>query len=601
VNMPKSRDKVVEEYMEIFKQAYHDGVDDRRRMVGMQKMFDNVVDESTWPTTAKMSLPLMMSYVSRNIPHAWEAMFPKGKWIQLMPAEEEIDIEQLTNSEYALNYTLKRRMRLHYKAYPTILDSFKFSVGFGIIEPCLVTPMRSYLNQVYGADRKVVAEARAIGPGAPRRSVRYRYIVPGQIVVTNDGTSFNGDDRVSVAFFVDDYSEQGFRDLVASEPKLFNGFNVEDVIKEARKNVFDSRTPIVNTIAELAGIRLNKNSSNKDFPVRIPVVKVYAEKRHIWIANGTTRMFDSSSDSILRCPLQKAAAGQDGKRFYPMSIAEACQTPWYGYNVYISAMYDMLSYALNPLLAYDKTRAGMKEPERGQAGYIGTYGPVRDSIGYLSPPQIGADVFSIGDRMLNMINEVTNRGAEMSPGMVRGGGFALADLMKSSYGQQAMTDAFMSLGFIAPCADQTLALMQEIITEGEDKFTVREYNPQTEEEYLRNVVITEDDLIHSYEIEPKMHSRKGSSALDLSERQAEFDRLSKMPFVDQYENVVDFLGDEDRAKRLLFTRKRVREMQEQERMARLQNSQGQAQGAPGSTPAEQAAAGAEAIAPQEAL
>lgn len=610
--LKKERDKVVEEYMDIFKQAYAESADDRRRMVEMQRMFDNVIDEGTWPTTAKLSMPMMFSFVMKNIPHTWQAMFPNGQWAKLMPAEEEIDIEQLTTAEYALHHMLKRRMKLNYRAYPTILDSYKFGVGFGIIEQCMVTPMKSFLNKVYGADRRVVAKARAIGAGEPKRSARYRHIVPGQIVVTKDGVGFNGDDRVSVAFFVDQYSESGFRDLIKADPDMFKGVNVDAIIKEARQCAFDARTPIVNTVAELGGIKLSNKSNQKPFPVRIPVLKVYANKRHMWIANGTTRIFDVQSDYDLRCPLQKAASGQDGHRFYPMTISEACQKPWFGYNIYVSGLYDILNYALSPVLAYDKTKAGMSVPERGPSGMIGTYGPVRDSIGYLTPPQVGSDVFSVGDRMLNMIDDVTNKGASMQAGMVRGGGFALADLMKSTYGQQVMGDTFMSLGFLLPCVDHTLAVMQEIITDGEDKFALREYDPQTEKEYIKSMVITENDLIHSYEVELNLRAIEGSSSLDISKRQAEFDRLSKSDFADQYEVLSDYIGDSDRAKRLLFTRKKVRETQEQNRMAALASQsgvpgQGPA-GSVGTSPGQEALAGAGAtalagspIAPEEAL
>lgn len=602
------RDKVVDEYMEIFKQAYAESSSDRRRMVEMQKMFDNVVDESTWPTTAKLSIPMMFSFVMKNIPHTWQAMFPQSNWARLMPAEEEIDIEQLKNSEFALNYTLKRRMRLNYKAYPAVLDSYKFAVGFGIVEPCLVTPMRSYLNKIYNENREEVASARVIGAAAPKRSVRFRYIVPGQIVVTKDGTGFNGDDRVSVPFFVDQYSEAGFRDLVAGDDRM-KGVPVDKIIEEARKNVFDARTPIVNTVASLAGVSI-RNTTTKGFPVRIPVVKVYAEKRHIWIANGTTRILDVESDEVMRCPLMKATSSQDGQRFYPMGIAEACQKPWFGYNIYVSGLYDILNYALTPLLAYDKTKAGTSVPERGGNGMIGTYGPVRDSIAYLSPPQIGADVFSVGDRMLSMIDDVTNKGASMQAGMVRGGGFALADLMKSTYGQQVMGDTFMALGFLQPCVDHTIALMQELITDGADKFILRDYNPQTEEEYIKEITVTEDDLMHSYDVELNLKDIEGSSAMAMSTKQAEFDRLSKSEFADQYEVLADYLGDDEKARRVLFTRKRVKEMQEERRIAELERQSRPKPSAPGTNPMTEAMAGAGAtalagqgspIAPPEAL
>lgn len=614
--MPKksvqSADPLVQEYMGIFADAYSDSSRDRSRMKEMQAMYDNLVDEASWPTTAKMSLPLMLSYVLQNLPHALEYLYPDRQWITCVPAEPEVDIEQARNTEYALQYMLMNRMRLKMTSFPTLRDSYKLGVGFGIVEPIMVTPMRSVENRLYNTDRTLARRTRRVMPAADKRSVRFRYINPGCIIVTKDGVRFNGDNRVSVAFFVDDIGEAQFRRMMKAENSPLSG-NVEKIIAEAREMRLDAKVPIANVIEDLAGRKINsKAGSNKDFPVRVPVIKVYAVNRHLWIANGTTVIFDTGEqDFELRCPLQKADAGQDGDRFYPLSVAEACQKPWLGVNLYVSGLFDLLTQSLNPMLAYDKSKGGAA-PERNSNGLIGTYGPIRDSIGYITPPGANQQVFTVGEMLLSMLADVTAKTSNMSPGMVRGGGFALADLMKSTYGQHAMGDAMLGTGFLLPTVEQTLIEMQEIVSaEGGDAFALREWNEESEEEYVKRMSITEDDIVHAYEIDLDLRQGNGSSAQAFSERVAKYDRLTKSPHVDQWENTAEFIGDYRQAKRLLFSRAKVRRQQEEQRIAALQQQAGPA-AAPGgeamagagmggeSTPTMEGMAGAEAATAGEA-
>jgi predicted PilT family ATPase len=55
-----------------------------------------------------------------------------------------------------------------------------------------------------------VGSTRVIKSGIPVRALRFRYVTPGQIVVTQDGANFNGQNSASHRFFVDIYKEDEF-------------------------------------------------------------------------------------------------------------------------------------------------------------------------------------------------------------------------------------------------------------------------------------------------------------------------------------------------------------------------------------------------------
>ena len=578
----KIEDPIVLQYMEMLDWAYHKSLNDLNRLEEFQRNYDNVVNDMAWPTTSKMPIPTMFTAVEKALPSAMSQLFPKNHFVTLLPTERSVSMESVRKTEWALQHTVTHRMKLQQHALPTIKDCFKLSIGYGIVEPAIVTPPRAFVAQVE-KNGKTMAKGRFMGTGTPKRTQRYRYIGPGQIIVTPDGTDFNGDDRVSVSFFLDVYSEEQFRAMYkeskidSEHPELMG--DPEKIIAEARSKGFDFSIPVVNLMANLAGIDLKITSTaDKRFPTRIPVLKCYAENRHIWIANGTTRIFDQENRyQTLRCPLVRCSAWPEGHRWYPMSAVEAAQKMSLGINVWTNAMFDVLTYVLKPLMVYNKTAFGNKAPERGPNSSLGiSTGSVNDAAKFLDPPVMPEAMFGVGDVLQKFFGSAIGQEAfaqQGSAGLLRGGAFAFESLMASSTGREMLAGAILQTGWLEPVIVQTLICMQLNAQSEEDLFVTREYSPITKEESINEFSITENDVVHAFDLSLDMGERHRNTMADQQGRMAEFNAFKGDPYIDQWELRNRTIWDETAARRLILPKEEVRRMQEEDRAAQLAAAQ----------------------------
>lgn len=582
------REPAAQDIMEIFEFAYNESYSDLQRLEDLQQMYDNTVNESAWPTSSKMPIPLLFTMVEKSLPGVMDYLFPVNKFVRLNPMEPGISMDNISKSEWALQYTLKSRMKVARYALRSIKDCYKLSVGYGIVEPIVVTPPAVVVNKIVKGG-KVIANSRMIGMGQPKVTLRYRYLTPGQIIVTPDGSDFNGPGSVSWSFFIDTYSEDEFRDMYKTQPTdgekpILKG-DVEEIIKEARSLSFDARTAIVDVVAALGGVDLQRtNKPNKKIPVSIPVVKAYSTHKHVWIANGTRVIFDQSDKyQNLRTPLVKASAWPDGERWYPMSVAEAAQKMAIGVNVWMNAIFDLMTYAVKPTMIYDSTKTkGGKPPERGPNADIGVGGPVRDSAQYLQPPQMPDGMFTIGDKLQQMYSQVIGQELDaVQPGMMRAGAFSFESLLQSMTGRQKMGSTILETGFLEPIVEQTLIYMQSNIGPEGETFAMRDWNPEDGKEYIKEMSLTEQDLVNAYEIELDLKAKHENSAIDQQQRLADFNAFKDDDYIDQYELRLQTLDDDSKARRMLPSREQAREIQAQKRqIAMMQAAAEGQQGAP---------------------
>ena len=606
----KSDDREVVDIMEIFEWSYQQSVSDLSRLEEFQRMYDNVVNDNAWPTTSKMPIPLLFTMVEKSLPQVMSYLFPKNRFIQLVPTERGASMDNVLKSESALQHAVKYRMALQHNALPTLKDCFKLSLGYGIVEPTLVSMPVSKINEIR-RNGKTVAKGRTMDvSNKPRMSQRYRYLTPGQCIVTPDGTDFNGHNRVSWSFFLDIYKEAEFRDMYSRQPTdgeragpLMG--NVEQIIEEAKTLGFDTTVPIVNLVGELAGIDLRKaTSAIKHLPTCIPVLKCYNNHRHVWIANGTQRIFDEDNKfQTLRCPLVKASAWPEGHRWYPMSTVEAAQKMALGMNVWMNALFDIMTYIVKPVMLYSSTAFGGKAPERGPNSEIGVMsGDVRAAAQYMQQPTLPESVMAVGDTLQRWYGSAVGQESFMqegSAGLLRGGTFAFESLVGNSRAREILGGAVLETGFMQSVVNQALILLQLQAQDESQLLISREYDPKSRKEYVREMEVTEDDLVHAYEVRLKMKHRGSNEAVDRQGRLSEFNAFKDDPYIDQYELRARTLFDEDDVERLVLPKEVVTAKQaEREQLdlqAMRQNAVTGQQGAPAVpqvTTEEQALAGA---------
>ena len=600
----KANDPTVYHFMEMFWYAYNESIQEFQRLEDLQRIYDNTVNESSWPTTSKIPIPLHFTMIEKVLPTIIDYLFPTSKFIRLTPLDNGVDMDSVRKVEWALQHTVVNRMRLQQNAYATIKDCFKLGIGYGIVEPIMITPPTTFTNMLFEGENEVT-RSRVLSLGSPKQTIRYRYVSPGQIIVTPDGNDFNGRNRVSVSFFIDSYNEDVFRKMYESAPtdgeKPILKDDPEAIIQQARSLGFDSRVPIVNVVAALGGIDIQRTNKNHQeaIPVQVPVLKIFIENRHVWIANGTTIIFDEEDRfQTLRTPLVKCSAWPDSMRWYPMSTAEASSRMTLGVNVWVNALFDLMTHHLKPEIVYDKNKLP-RGPERGPNSEIGVAGDVRNSIDYVRPPDVPQALFQVGDILERWYGSAVGQEQflqEGSPGLLRGGAFSFESLLQTSSGRDRLAGAILETNWLEPIILQTLIYMQLNIGPEGDIFKLREFDQKTGEEYIEDMRITEADLVNAYELDLNLKAKHRNATIDQNARLAEFNIFKDDEYIDQYELRVRTIPDESETKRLVLPRDVVRRRQEINRLLSLDERRAGIQEAqvsqPSATTEQQALAGA---------
>lgn len=580
---PKATDPKVLEYQDIFAWAFDCALPYLTTMKDMQKAYDQNIDSAKWPTVSEIPIPMMFVMVEKALGDAIDYLFPKSSFLRLNPIYGGVPMESVRRAEWALQHMLTKKMALQQNSYATIKDCFRLSVGYGIIEPV----MRSYpqvFENIGMVEGREVARSRVLGESTPSRSLRYRYLSAGQVIPTPDGTDFNGDNRVSAAFFIDSYSAGDFEDLfnkdvVDGEQVRLKG-DPKALVAEAKSLGFQSRTSIVDVVAKLAGYDLTKtNDPNEHIRPRVPVMKVYEKHKHTWIANGTTIIMEETDKvQTMRCPLMKCSAWPDGLRWYPMSTPEATYKLAMGTNVFVNAMFDLITEYMKPAILYDKQKFGNKMPERGPGSMIGVNGSIDQAMRHMAGPEIPGQLFTVGDMCERMFSEGTGQRREMgqgSAGLMRGGAFAFEDYLKSSSGRSRLASAILETGWLESVANQTLIYMQAMMGPDGMKFVVRETSDD-KDEYTREMSVTENDLVNAFELELDLAEKFKSNSVSFAQKSQEFQIGNSSPYTDKYEVYVEYYGSESKAKRLLKSKAEIEKIEAEQRRMQLQQAAGAA-------------------------
>lgn len=590
----------VHEIMDLFEWCYRLNRGDLERMDELQRMYDNVVNESVWPTETKMPIPFLFSAVHEALPGAMDYLFPRSKWINLIP-QDGTDLEKTEKIEWALQLMLMHRMRLAWNIYPALHACMKVGIGYAAIEPFVITPPSIYEAKAVRGGR-VMASSKIMAPGSPKTTLRCIDVNPGEIITSKDGREFNGNKRVSHAFRITSYTEPQFRRMMSglgdSEGIDLKG-SADAIVEEAGTLGFFSNTPIEQDIARLGGFDAQSYSANrtKGLPVRIPVLKYYAENRHAWIANGTTLIYDAENKlSTMMTPLVKFSSNPDADRWFPPSAIEVSMKPALGLNLWINLMYDVAMEAARPALVYNSSLTGGKRPERGPNGDFAVQGDPRVAAAYLTPPNFDAGSFQVVEMLQRWYGAAMGRQVgEITPGMVRSGVNAFEGVLQTQRGRERLANSLIEMGSIEDVVRITMILMQSM--SDPETFVMREWDQKLAKEYVRRVSVTPEDMLGSYDIQLDLSRKHRVSAADEQLRMQKFQALSQNPFVDQYENLRDLYADDYAFRRSVPSRERVAQMQEERRQAEMKAiEQGAGRTNPAGTQAEAAAETAPQIA-----
>ena len=564
----------VQKYMVIFSWSFKKSSNDYSRIVSLQQSYDNKSLDSAWPTVSKLPIASFFEATQKAVPIALDGIFSPANRIRLHGIEPGVTIEQIKNSELALYDLVTYRMRAHRSSIPIVNDVFKCGVGFGIVEPVYISPPSSFQLSSKGSSTRVMEIGEA------RQSLRLRYVVPSQVCVTPDGSNFNGDNPVSVSFLFDSYNEDQMRDMYndsvldGEKPEMIG--NVEDIIAEARSTGFTSETSIETLVNQMGGISPRSKLPDSELvPCRVPVLKVYDnyKRRHLWIANGTTIVYDKSDEfQTMRCPL-------DGMRFYPMSTPEAFQKIGWTKNIIVNLFLDILTKQLKRPIVYNSDFFD-KEPSFGPDDRIKTSAPdARLGAAYMEGPRVDETALTFYEYVNQIGNSLNGQRDFMEKNFTRGGSQAFNELLSTTEGMARLQWTILEMTFVESVINQALIYLQSNVDRQGVVVRQRRTNKATKKEEIIETTVTESDLVHAYELSLDLGDKRRSGSVDKQMSLNIYDRKIVSDYFNHKAVAEDMLCDgPEEAERQMKSEEEIGRIQEENRQVKLRAEEAAAQG-----------------------
>ena len=574
-NKSGSRNPDVEMYMKIFSWAFRKSRKDYARIISLQQSYDNISLDSAWPTTSKLPIAAFFEATQKAVPIALDGIFSPANRIRLHSLEPGITIDQIKNSELALHDLVTYRMKAHRASIPIVNDVFKCGVGFSIVEPIYVSPPSSFQLSTKGRATRVMQIGEA------RQDLRLRYVVPSQIVVTPDGSNFNSDsggNPVSVAYLFDSYNEDQLTDMYdasvldGEKPEMLG--NVKAIIEEARNIGFTSETNIETLVKQMAGISPKSNRPDSELiPCRVPVLKCYDnyKRRHLWIANGTTIIYDKIDEfQTLRCPLLKASAWMDGTRFYPMSTPEAFQKIGWTKNIVVNLFLDILTKQLKRPIVYNQEFFD-KEPTFGPDDKIRTSAQdARMGAAYMEGPRVDATALTFYEYVSQIGRSLTGQQDFMEKNFTRGGSQAFDELLATTGGMARLQWTILEMTFVESLMNHALIFLQSNVDQQGIVVHQRKTNKTTGKEELTDITVSEEDLVHGYELSLDLGEKRRFGAMESQASLAVWDRKMASPYFNHAEVAALLCNGPESEERELKSVEEIKRIQEEGRQAELQ-------------------------------
>ena len=556
--------RTINEIMELYRWAYQETIPAFKRMERYAAAYDGIIDTAAWPTLSEIPVNTFFVMVEQALPFTMEYLYPDKKMLTLIPSGGRITTEQIDKVQRMLHHTLRYGMKLRQTQEPTIRDTYKLGVGYGLVEPKIIYPQTEYIAQVWEGGEKQ-AEERYLGAGQGTLVSSYRYLSPGQCIPLPGKAEVETSDGY---FILEILTENEVDDLYIKNPGHMKA-SADEIVTEARRERFDSRLDLASFLAKLGGKDMRLRPQQRQYMPLVPILKFYEPHGEYWIANGRTLIFQKLSKATIRGPLVKASAWPDGQRWFPVGIAEAAERLHYGINVYFNALMDLFTDHWHPQRIVNKRMVPDDAPRDPYAD-INSYGDPSMAIGYVQRPQINPAVFTIGDMLQNFQAQVTGqpRGLNGSgaPGLVRSGANSFESLMQTPLGREKIAAAHLETGMLDQTIELTIILEQALIGDDGKRFPIEKWDAAQKKKYFDQEEVTRDDLNNVWQFRLDLREKLRSSAADFAQRSGIFDRLIKTgaQYCDIKELITYLTDDERVAQQLMLPAEVVAQRQQEE-------------------------------------
>jgi len=562
--------------------------------VSMKLEHDNAVDPRKIPTRSKISIPHKFAQVEEFLSKYHELLWPPSNPVRAIPTGANATIEGATKVANGLYHMVKDRMGCPEESLPIERDCAKVGFGYGVIEPFKFQRLEPFkLNVAEGG--KSVGSSTEMDVGDPISSLRLRYISPGQIIPYPDGCSTNGHSRASTTFFWDFETERNFRNMCSEESLEGLDFDtanltdavIDDVCKKAKQGDINFVGGTFSYIAKLGGLDYESIIAADDqAQATIPILKVYREGEHIWLANGETLIYRQAAKAqTYRCPILKMCAVRDAMHWYPYTVSEALMDVNWSRNVWLNMITDIMTWSAKRPLIYS-TSAFEDAPEYGPDSMIPTSAPnARDGAAFLAPPSLANGDLQLGQILDERADSISGNKDFTQKNFSRGGQNAFNDLLNASNGRDRNAGVVIEGGFMRDLYTQVLIYMQ-IDGSGYTGNTI-EFDEKEGKEKLVNINVTGSDMQQSFDISVSLDAKRLATEFSVGERIQMAAAYRNNPMADPYEVARFEFGNDELTHRIIKSKDKADAIQKEDRTdsrAAVQAGIEKAQGQPSLSP-----------------
>ena len=574
------KDDTVKELMARYEYGYDEVRTHFERMERTKLAYGNKINTIQWPTISEIAIPYTFTSVEQQLPFAMKYLLPENHpFIQLNPVYKVLPMDRVRLVEAALRYTLLNKMNLEQGFYLSNKDCYRYGVGYGLIDTQVITPPGTREHILVREGTPVRRTKQMIVSGAIQIP-SYEYTPVSNVIPMPGGSTPDGTTRTD-HFVLKVYPEDQFRDLYNDKDENGNPYlkgNPEKIIEQARQMGFDSRLVNIEMLEILSGFNLTKTQTTaKKFPVSVPVLRYYSDHWHVWIANGTTVIWEEKDTAQTEMSdLVKLSGWPDGLEWFPMNPMEASESLSLGMNIWYNGLVDLAMYAMNPTRVVNTNMFdNPNDIPRGPKADLKVRGDARQAVAYMNLPEFSGQLFAMGSELSRLHGSSLGNPPfqdQSSPGYVRGGPNALETVMQSENGRKYLAAIMVKTGGLKPTVEKTLIKQQLLMEDGGEKFIERVINPKDKGVSWIERTVTMEDMREVYSVNIDLPEARMNSPAQFAEDMGVADRMMKMPEIFDPKSVaVECFPNRDRTLRCMHSDEVVQENTQKLIQASLQS------------------------------
>lgn len=569
---------------ELFRECYDFSAPHFLKAEKLLNEYECTIDPKEWATLSDIYLPQLFIMVEQELPFLLEYLLPESNSFEFLPTEEALDSDLIRSAERYLDFVIHNQIGLRGKIVPTLKDLIRMEVGYGMVEEKFVTPL-TRANKQIRADGETVVNEIDLVKDDPKRQLDYEHVPFGNVFPLGEGASPDTC-RHCVIQYVTPRKLRQMEALDKKRVEEIEGYekqfsvSADDIIDEARHNGLDaSKFGYATVNSRLRGDTGNFQDHTRFLhnEAKVPIVKVFDDTEHTWLANGRHIIFHREDESGLRSDLIRFSACPDTDHWFPFGRAAAGAGVRRSANTLVNAIFDMMNYGLNPqrIVNTSALRDAHNVPRNQPHATYEAMGDPNKVVSFLSPPPLPGEAGQLFNIATDINSQVNGQPAALNgtggAGLVRGGVNAFESLMQGPLGRQKFAGAIVEVMGLKPLYE-TLLIKSQGLMDTEVEFVVpMEGRKNDNDRSTEMLSIRPEDFRHVFSLRLNLAAKKRDSAMDTVNRLAIADRLINDPTTDQDALREYIVGDKTLADKLKASDEQIQQnLEMQQKQAEMQ-------------------------------